>query len=101
MHGGAAGSGAPAGNKNALNHVRCTRELIEFRRSVRRAATRGGECTVLLKGRAGELTATVGLSDHPRCRESNRARSMVARSLGHGARSLSCRASRRCRMRPG
>ena len=34
MHGGAAGSGAPAGNKNALNHVRYTRELIEFRRSV-------------------------------------------------------------------
>jgi uncharacterized protein YjcR len=35
MHGGAAGSGAPAGNRNALKHGRYTRELIEFRRAVR------------------------------------------------------------------
>jgi hypothetical protein len=35
MHGGAAGSGAPAGNRNALRHGRYTRELIEFRRTVR------------------------------------------------------------------
>ena len=35
MHGGAAGSGAPAGNRNALKHGRYTRELIEFKRSVR------------------------------------------------------------------
>ena len=35
MHGGAAGSGAPTGNRNAFRHGRYTRELIEFRRTVR------------------------------------------------------------------
>ena len=35
MHGGATASGAPAGNRNALKHGRCTRELIEFRRAMR------------------------------------------------------------------
>jgi uncharacterized protein YjcR len=35
MHGGAVGSGAPAGNRNALKHGRYTRELIEFRRTIR------------------------------------------------------------------
>ena len=35
MHGGAAGSGAQAGNRNALKHGRYTRELLEFKRSVR------------------------------------------------------------------
>jgi hypothetical protein len=35
MHGGTAGSGAQAGNRNALKHGRYTRELIEFRRVVR------------------------------------------------------------------
>jgi hypothetical protein len=35
MHGGAAGSGAQADNKNALKHGRYTRELAEFRRAVR------------------------------------------------------------------
>jgi len=35
MHGGAAGSGAPAGNRNALKHGRYGRELTEFRRTVR------------------------------------------------------------------
>jgi uncharacterized protein YjcR len=32
MHGGAAGSGAPRGNKNALKHGRYTRDAIEERR---------------------------------------------------------------------
>jgi hypothetical protein len=32
MHGGAAGSGAPRGNKNALKHGQSTREAIEERR---------------------------------------------------------------------
>lgn len=32
MHGGAAGSGAPKGNKNALKHGRYTREVAEERR---------------------------------------------------------------------
>ena len=35
MHGGAAGSGAPTGNRNAFRHGRYTRELLEFKRSVR------------------------------------------------------------------
>jgi uncharacterized protein YjcR len=34
MHGGAPGSGAPLGNKNALKHGRFTREAIEQRRQV-------------------------------------------------------------------
>ena len=40
MHGGAAGSGAQAGNRNALRHGRYSRELIELRRAVRAAAAR-------------------------------------------------------------
>ena len=35
MHGGAPGSGAPRGNKNALKHGRNTREAIEQRRQLR------------------------------------------------------------------
>ncbi|MGO8916465.1 MAG: HGGxSTG domain-containing protein [Stellaceae bacterium] len=35
MHGGAAGSGAPRDNKNALKHGRFTREAIAERRLVR------------------------------------------------------------------
>jgi hypothetical protein len=35
MHGGAPGSGAPRGNKNALKHGRHTREAIEGRRQLR------------------------------------------------------------------
>jgi uncharacterized protein YjcR len=35
MHGGAPGSGAPRGNKNALKHGLYTREAIEQRRQLR------------------------------------------------------------------
>jgi hypothetical protein len=35
MHGGAEGSGAPRGNKNALKNGRFTREAIEQRRQLR------------------------------------------------------------------
>jgi hypothetical protein len=35
MHGGAAGSGAPRGNKNALKHGRYTRELNTERKQIR------------------------------------------------------------------
>src|SRR5262249_36413089 len=35
MHGGAAGSGAPTGNKNALKHGRYTAEAIAWRRDLR------------------------------------------------------------------
>jgi len=35
MHGGAPGSGASGGNKNALKHGRYTREAIDERRQLR------------------------------------------------------------------
>ena len=35
MHGGATGRGGQAGNRNALRHGRYTRELVEFKRSIR------------------------------------------------------------------
>jgi len=35
MHGGAAGSGAPKGNQNALKHGRYTRDAIEEGRQLR------------------------------------------------------------------
>jgi glucans biosynthesis protein len=35
MHGGAPGSGAPRGNKNAMKHGLYTREAIEERRKMR------------------------------------------------------------------
>jgi uncharacterized protein YjcR len=35
MHGGAPGSGAPRGNKNALKHGRYTRVAIEERQELR------------------------------------------------------------------
>jgi len=35
MHGGAEGSGAPKGNKNALKHGLYTKEAIEERRAVK------------------------------------------------------------------
>jgi uncharacterized protein YjcR len=35
MHGGALGSGAPRGNKNALKHGRYTREAMEERAYIR------------------------------------------------------------------
>jgi glucans biosynthesis protein len=36
MHGGAAGSGAPRRNKNALKHGRYSAKAIAFRREVRK-----------------------------------------------------------------
>jgi hypothetical protein len=35
MHGGAAGTGAPIGNRNALRHGWYTAEAIEMRRAIR------------------------------------------------------------------
>lgn len=34
MHGGAKGSGAPIGNRNALKHGRYSAELLNFRRAI-------------------------------------------------------------------
>ena len=53
MHGGATGSGAQAGNRNALKHGRYTRELLEFRHSVRE----------LLRESAAEARADIGAGD--------------------------------------
>ena len=39
MHGGADGSGAPLGNKNALKHGRFTKYAIEQRKEMRKAVT--------------------------------------------------------------
>jgi hypothetical protein len=35
MHDGATGSGAQAGNRNALKHGRYTHEMLEFKRGIR------------------------------------------------------------------
>jgi uncharacterized protein YjcR len=43
MHGGATGSGAPAGNRNALKHGLYSCEMLEFRRMVRELAREARE----------------------------------------------------------
>lgn len=43
MHGGAKGSGAPVGNKNALKHGEYTREAKAFRKHVRSLLKSGKE----------------------------------------------------------
>jgi uncharacterized protein YjcR len=43
MHGGATGSGAPAGNRNALKHGLYSCEMLEFHRMVRELAARQSE----------------------------------------------------------
>jgi uncharacterized protein YjcR len=47
MHGGAPGSGAPRGNKNALKHGQYTREAIEERRQVQKFLR---QCGKILQG---------------------------------------------------
>ena len=43
MHGGAKGSGARAGNRNALKHGRYSRETVEFRRRMRELLHKANE----------------------------------------------------------
>jgi glucans biosynthesis protein len=43
MHGGAAGSGAPMGNKNALKHGFYTKAGIEERRELKRILRHAGK----------------------------------------------------------
>ena len=45
MHGGATGSGAPGGNRNALKHGRYSREVLEFRRAMRELCQAPAEAT--------------------------------------------------------
>jgi len=49
MHGGAEGSGAPRGNKNALKHGFFSREQIELRRTIRNTVRRSRELMPKLK----------------------------------------------------
>jgi glucans biosynthesis protein len=43
MRGGAKGSGAPPGNRNALRHGRYKQELTEFRRTIRKLLRESAE----------------------------------------------------------
>ena len=43
MHGGAPGSGARAGNRNALKHGRYSHEAIEFRRRMQELVREAGK----------------------------------------------------------
>jgi uncharacterized protein YjcR len=43
MHGGAKGSGAPIGNRNALKHGMYTRESLEFNKHIRDLLREGKE----------------------------------------------------------
>jgi hypothetical protein len=43
MHGGAEGSGARGNNRNALKHGRYSREIVEFRRRVRKLLREASE----------------------------------------------------------
>jgi hypothetical protein len=48
MHGGAHGSGARPGNRNALRHGRYSRELIEFRQAMRELLRNSAEKIALV-----------------------------------------------------
>ena len=50
MHGGAVGSGAPKGNRNALKHGHYTAELRAFRRAVRELLQEADEAIELVDG---------------------------------------------------
>ena len=50
MHGGAPGTGAPAGNRNALKHGRYSHEMLEFRRMVRELAREARELVEIADG---------------------------------------------------
>lgn len=43
MHGGARGSGAPIGNRNALKHGMYTRESLDFQKHIRSLIKNGKE----------------------------------------------------------
>ena len=43
MHGGATGSGAPAGNRNALKHGHYSREVLQFRRRMQELLRKNAE----------------------------------------------------------
>jgi hypothetical protein len=50
MHGGAAGSGAQPGNRNALKHGRYTAELQAFRHALRERLREADEALELVGG---------------------------------------------------
>jgi uncharacterized protein YjcR len=49
MHGGAPGSGAPPGNKNALKHGLYTKEAIQQRKATSELVSHARKLLVLLK----------------------------------------------------
>jgi glucans biosynthesis protein len=53
MHGGADGSGAPKGNRNALKHGRYTAEALADRRYVRELMREARELEALILGSVG------------------------------------------------
>ena len=60
MHGGAAGSGAQAGNKNALKHGLYTAELAELRQYVRELQVEAREIMELVPPLRIESSHTSG-----------------------------------------
>ncbi len=60
MHGGALGSGAPRGNKNALKHGRFTREAIAERGQVRDLVRQARKCSCRLVTCVAEHQAAIG-----------------------------------------
>lgn len=59
MHGGAAGSGAPRGNKNAVKHGQYTREAIEERRQLQTLLRQSQELIEQLAAAATDLPTKV------------------------------------------
>jgi uncharacterized protein YjcR len=53
MHGGADGSGAPKGNRNAFKHGRYTAEALADRRYVRELIREARELEALILGSVG------------------------------------------------
>jgi hypothetical protein len=80
MHGGAAGSGAPVGNRNALRHGGYTAEAIALRREIRallRDSREIAESMWLAGCRAFENTANVWKSRLKRRLQEDAARPMI------------------------
>lgn len=71
MHGGAAGSGAPFGNKNAVKHGFFTRDAIEERKFVRTVLIEAENVLRQLPNTAGSATHASAEPNIP-CREQSR-----------------------------
>jgi hypothetical protein len=72
MHGGAAGSGAPRGNKNALKHGRYTREAIAERGRTRELVQQSRRLLLQIKQTLSPAAMPVLLAAVPGCRIATR-----------------------------